>query len=62
LITKFKIMKTYKLAHNTIENKDWDVLIDFLKKRSYPNQAKVTRKFEKNFSYFLGAKSSIFVN
>ena len=45
-------MKTYKLAHNTIENKDWDVLINFLKKRSYPNQAKVTRKFEKNFSKY----------
>ena len=55
-------MKTYKLAHNTIENKDWDVLINFLKKRSYPNQAKVTRKFEKNFSYLLGSKASIFVN
>ena len=55
-------MKTYKLAYNTIENKDWDVLIDFLKKRSYPNQANVTRKFEKKFSYFLGSKASIFVN
>ena len=55
-------MKIYKLAYNTIENKDWDVLIDFLKRRSYPNQAKVTRKFEKKFSYFLGSKESIFVN
>jgi len=55
-------MKNYKLAHNTIENKDWNVLINFLKKRSYPNQAKVTRKFEKKFSHFLGAKASTFVN
>ena len=55
-------MKIYKLAYNTIENKDWDVLIDFLKRRSYPNQAKVTRKFEKKFSYFLGSKESIFIN
>ena len=55
-------MKTYKLAYNTIENKDWDILVDFLKKRRYPNQAKVTRKFEKKFSYFLGSKSSTFVN
>ena len=55
-------MKIYKLAHNTIENKDYEVLIDFLKRRRYLNQAKVTRKFEKKFSYFLGSKESVFVN
>ena len=54
--------KIYKLAHNTIENKDYEVMIDFLKRRRYLNQAKVTRKFEKKFSYFLGSNESIFIN
>ena len=26
-------MKIYKLAHNTIDNKDYDILINFLKKK-----------------------------
>ena len=36
-------MKIYKLAHNTIENKDYEVLIDFLKRRSYPNHANINK-------------------
>ena len=55
-------MKIYKLADSTIDNKDYNVLIDFLKKRRYLNQSKVTRIFENNFSNFLGLKKSIFVN
>jgi len=55
-------MKIYKLAHNTIEDKDYEVLINFLKKRKYLNQSKVTREFEQKFSSFLGIKASIFVN
>ena len=57
-----KIMKIYKLAHNTVDNKGYDILINFLKKRKYLNQSKVTKTFEKKFSDFLGAKTSIFVN
>ena len=55
-------MKIYKLAHNTIDNKDYDILINFLKKRKYLNQSKVTKLFEKKFSNFLGVKNSAFVN
>jgi len=55
-------MKIYKLAHNTVDNKGYDILINFLKKRRYLNQSKVTKTFEKKFSDFLGAKTSIFVN
>ena len=46
-------MKIYKLADSTIDNKDYNVLINFLKKRKYLNQSKVTRIFEKNFSNFI---------
>ena len=46
-------MKIYKLAHNTVDNKDYDILINFLKKRRYLNQSKVTKTFEKKFSDFL---------
>jgi CDP-4-dehydro-6-deoxyglucose reductase, E1 len=55
-------MKTYKLADNTIDNQDYLKMINFLKKRSYLNQSIITKKFEKNFSSFLGTKYSIFVN
>jgi len=51
-----------KLAHNTIEDKDYEILINFLKKRSYLNQSKVTKQFEKNFSKKIGTKYSTFVN
>jgi len=55
-------MKIYKLAENTIDNKDYEVLINFLKKRKHLNQSKVTKIFEKKFSNFLGSKLSTFVN
>ena len=55
-------MKIYKLAHNTVDDKDHDILINFLKKRKYLNQSKVTKLFEQKFSNFLGVKTSIFVN
>ena len=51
-----------KLAHNTIENRDYELMIKFLKKRSYLNQSKITKKFEENFSKKIGTKYSIFVN
>ena len=38
-----------KLAHNTIENRDYELMIKFLKKRSYLNQSKITKKFEETF-------------
>ena len=50
-----------KLAHNTIENRDYELMIKFLK-RSYLNQSKITKKFEENFSKKIGTKYSIFVN
>ena len=51
-----------KLAHKTIDNEDLKVLIKFLKKKKYFNQAKVTRKFENNFSKKIKVKKSLFVN
>ena len=50
------------LAYNTIENKDYLLMIDFLKKRNYLNQSKVTKNFENKFSKYLGSKYSVFVN
>jgi CDP-4-dehydro-6-deoxyglucose reductase, E1 len=55
-------MKSYKLADNTINNEDYLNMINFLKKKRYLTQSKVTKKFEKNFSSFLRLKYSIFVN
>ena len=55
-------MKNLKLADNTIDQKDYKVMIDFLKRRKYLNQSKVTRKFEQNFSKFINSKYSVFVN
>ena len=46
-----------KLAHKTIDNEDLKVLIKFLKDKKYLNQAKVTRKFENNFSKRLKLKT-----
>ena len=51
-----------KLAHNTIDQKDYKVLIRFLQKNSYLNQSKVTKKFEKQFSKKINTKYSVFVN
>ena len=51
-----------KLAHNTIDKKDYEVLIRFLQKNSYLNQSKVTKKFEKKFSKKIKTKYSVFVN
>ena len=55
-------MKNFKLAHNTIDNKDYVKMIHFLKSRKYLTQSKITKKFEDNFSKFLKSKYSIFVN
>ena len=55
-------MKIYKLADNTIDDKDYVNMISFLKKRNHLTQSKITRKFENNFSKFLKTKYSIFVN
>jgi CDP-6-deoxy-D-xylo-4-hexulose-3-dehydrase len=55
-------MKIYKLAEDTIDNKDYVSMINFLRKRKYLNQSIYTKKFEKKFSNFLDMKYSIFVN
>ena len=62
MIKKLKIMKIYKLAENTIDDKDYEALINFLKNRKYLNQSKITKVFEQKFSDFLNSKLSIFVN
>ena len=51
-----------KLAENTIDNKDYKVLIKFLQKKSHLTQSKVTKEFEKKFSKQIGSKLSVFVN
>lgn len=50
------------LAYNTIENKDYLLMIDFLKKRKKLTQSKVTKIFENKFSKYLGSRFSVFVN
>ncbi len=55
-------MKNIKLAADTISNNDYKTMIDFLKKRKYLNQSKVTEKFQNNFSKYLKLNHSIFVN
>ena len=45
-------MKLLKLADNTIDKKDYSVMIDFLKKRRYLNQSTVTKNLKKNFQIF----------
>ena len=55
-------MKIYKLAHNTIDNDDYKILINFLENRKILTQSKIVNKFQKNFSDFLKTKYSIFVN
>ena len=52
-------MKIYKLAENTIDDKDYEVMINFLKNRKYLNQSKITKVFEQKFSDFLDSKFSI---
>ena len=46
-------MKLYKLAHNTIDDKDYKEMIDLLKKKKYLNQSKVTKNFEAKFSKYV---------
>ena len=50
------------LVKDTIDNKDIDNLIDWLK--TYPRLTKgpVTLEFEKKYSEWLGRKYSVFVN
>ena len=55
-------MKNYKLAYNTIGNKEYKVMEKFIKSRKYLNQSIYTKNFEKKFSKFLNLKYSIFVN
>lgn len=54
--------KFYKLAENTIDNKDYDVLIKFLRRRERLTQSIITKKFEKSFSKYLNYPYSIFIN
>lgn len=55
-------MKHYKLAEGTINLKDYQVMINFLKKRKILTQSENTKKFEKKFSKYLGRNYSVFVN
>ena len=55
-------MKIYKLAHNTIDDNDYQILINFLKKKKTLTQSKIVNKFQENFSDFLKTKHSVFVN
>ena len=55
-------MKIYKLAEDTIDNKDYELMINFLKERKYLNQSIYTKRFEQKFSNFLDTNYSIFVN
>ena len=57
-----KKMKHYKLAEGTINLKDYQVMINFLKKRKILTQSENTKKFEKKFSKYLGRNYSVFVN
>ena len=59
---KINSKSVYSLAYNTIDQKDYKVLIKFLQKNSYLNQSKVTKSFEKKFSNKIGSKYSVFVN
>ena len=55
-------MKHYKLAEGTLNSQDYQIMIDFLKKKRTLTQSINTKKFEKKFSNYLGRKYSIFVN
>ena len=55
-------MKQYKLAEGTIDVKDYQIMIDFIKKKKTLTQSLNTKKFEKKFSEYLGRKYSVFVN
>ncbi len=55
-------MKHYKLAEGTLNSQDYQIMIDFLKKKKTLTQSVNTKKFEKKFSNYLGRKYSIFVN
>ena len=59
---KISSKSLYSLAYNTIDKKDYKVLIKFLQKNSYLNQSKITKKFEQSFSKKVGSKYSTFVN
>ena len=55
-------MKKINLAENTIDNKDIDKLIDWLKTYPRLTKGKLTEKFEIKWSELLDTKYSIFVN
>jgi len=51
-----------KLVQDTIDNKDIDALIQWLKKYPRLTKGELTIKFEKDFSNWIGSKYSVFVN
>jgi CDP-6-deoxy-D-xylo-4-hexulose-3-dehydrase len=55
-------MKKYTLAHETISKKEIVNLTNWLLKGNQLTKGKLTKKFEKNFSQYIGRKYSIFVN
>ena len=52
----------YPLMNNNITNKDTNSLISFLKKKPILTQNKMVKKFENQWSKWLGVKYSVFVN
>ena len=48
--------------NNNITNKDTNSLISFLKKKPILTQNKMVKKFENQWSKWLGVKYSVFVN
>lgn len=55
-------MAKYSLASDTIDKDDYVNMVNFLKAKKNLTQANVVKKFESNFSEFLGKKFSVFVN
>ena len=52
----------YPLMYNNILPNDFNVLINFLKKKPILTQNKNVKKFENKWSKWLGVKYSVFVN
>lgn len=52
----------HPLMHNNIDKKDFNILINFLKKKPKLTQGKKVEEFEIKWSKWLGKKYSVFVN
>ncbi len=59
---KLKEIKKFPLMRNNISDQDINILINFLKKKTFLTQNKEVFNFEKTWSKWLGVKYSVFVN